>query len=287
MLFAKPFKLFHLVFRLFYKVWRPFSGDEIRSSSSRLELSSSCSRHFGFQKKRTVKCGPLNWPIIPYELNERYDKRTYLELNSINIPTLLYHIVSYHSKFFSDKEQKLNMHMRETGKALNRILITCTSAYSYQTEWWQNIPAKNISNGKRQLCYLTLNKFSYSIRSYWEGRKDPYLFGHAINILRDFKSFKSVLFWRVSYIAGKHLSKRTSHILRHFKGNSYGRGLMNSDKWHLVKCTVIFTTIFFELKKLVSNKFIQNLHFTEEHKLVRLSWKWYLWNTKQAKVLNI
>lgn len=69
-----------------------------------------------------------------------------------------------------------------------------------------------------------------------------------------------MLFWRVSYIAGKHLSKRTSHILRHFKGNSYGRGLMNSEKWPLVKCTVIFTTIFFELKKLVSNQFIQNLH---------------------------
>ena len=28
-------------------------------------------------------------------------------------------------------EQKLNMHMRETGKAPNRVLITCTSAYSY------------------------------------------------------------------------------------------------------------------------------------------------------------
>ena len=43
LLFAKPLKLFPLVVRLFHKVWRPVSGDEIRSSSSRLELSSSCS----------------------------------------------------------------------------------------------------------------------------------------------------------------------------------------------------------------------------------------------------
>ena len=42
LLFAKPLTLFPLVFRLFHEVWRPFSGDEIRSSSSRLELSSSC-----------------------------------------------------------------------------------------------------------------------------------------------------------------------------------------------------------------------------------------------------
>ena len=36
--------------------------------------------HFGFQKKRTVKYGPLNWPIIALELTEWYDKRTYSEL---------------------------------------------------------------------------------------------------------------------------------------------------------------------------------------------------------------
>ena len=107
LLFAKPFKLFPLVFRLFYKVWRPFSGDEIRSSSSRLVSSSSCSRHFGFQKKRTVKCGPLNWPIIPHELNGRYDNRTYLELNSINIPTFYITLSLTIWNFFSTRSRNL------------------------------------------------------------------------------------------------------------------------------------------------------------------------------------
>ena len=51
--------------------------------------------------------------------------------NSINIPTLLYHIVSYHSKIVFDKEEIFKMHMRETSKILIRILFTRTSAYSY------------------------------------------------------------------------------------------------------------------------------------------------------------
>lgn len=73
------------------------------------------------------------------------------------------------------------MLMREAGKAPNRILITCISAYSYQTEY----PCKKNSNSKRKqvyLCHLTLTKFSYSIRSYCEGSKDPQLFGHTVNI---------------------------------------------------------------------------------------------------------
>ena len=46
--------------------------------------------------------------------------------------------------------------------------------------------------------FLNLNKSSYSIRSYCEGGNALWLFGHTINILRDF-----------SYIASKHLPKRT------------------------------------------------------------------------------
>ena len=54
---------------------------------------------------------------------------------SINIPYLLYHIVSYHSKIVFDKEQIFKMQemqeMQETGKVLTRTLFTRTNAYSY------------------------------------------------------------------------------------------------------------------------------------------------------------
>ena len=62
--------------------------------------------------------------------------------NSINMPTLIYHTVSYHSKFVFDKEQKPKMRMWETGNVLNRILFTRTGAYLC------------ILNGKRQ-CKIT------------------------------------------------------------------------------------------------------------------------------------
>ena len=61
----------------------------------------------------------------------------------------------------------------------------------------------------------------------------PQLFGHAMNVLRDF-----------SYIARKHLPKRTSYILRHFEDLSFGSSLINSEKLHTVRRTVIFVTIF-------------------------------------------
>ena len=110
--------------------------------------------------------------------------------------------------------------------------------------------------------------------------------------MRDFKYFKSVSFWRVSYMTGKHLPKPTSHILRHSGGHSYGLTLMNSENGTSWKPLPSFLNwrehfVFFCHLKVVSNQFLQNLHFTEEHKLVRLSWTWYLWNAKQAKVLNV
>ena len=39
--------------------------------------------------------------------------------NSINIPTLIYHIVSYHLKFVFEKEQEPNMHI------MVMLLIVC------------------------------------------------------------------------------------------------------------------------------------------------------------------
>ena len=84
--------------------------------------------HFGFQKKRTVKYGLLNWPIIALELTEWYDNRTYSELIAL-LYQLRYITLSLTiQNFFSTRSRNLTC---TCGRPAKLLLITCTGAYSY------------------------------------------------------------------------------------------------------------------------------------------------------------
>lgn len=110
-------------------------------------------------------------------------------------------------------------------------------------------------------------------------------------------------FWsRNSFITRKNLPKLNfTSFQGSFLRKIYVCRLLNSEKWHMVKRKITFSTIFLQMKgalcfffsrslKLLSIQFQQNWHFTEEdeyvkeHSLVRFPQ--YHWNAKQAEVLN-